>query len=963
MAKSSAFAVDLKSLETRDIRLVYLDVVHSPFAPYIVQCAENSIQFYKRVFDYEPTEKITVLLTDTSDSHNAFALASPRNTVVVQLSPPKKVYETTPSNERINHVMSHEFAHIVALDDASASDNFFRKVFFGKVETTAEQPETILNLYLTSPRFAAPRWYHEGVAVFMETWLAGGIGRAQGVYDEMVFRSMVRDGAHFYDPLGLESQGTKTDFQVGAVSYLYGARFVTYMGYKDSPEAVVEWISRSKGSKKYYAAQFKNVFGRSLEDAWREWIDWEHAFQRTNLDSIRQYAQTPYHDISNRGLGSVSRAFVDPDSRVLYAGLAYPGTSGHIGAISLDDGKVENLCDIRGGSLYYVTSLAHDPDADVLFYTAHNAEWRDLHMLDLKSGRSKRLIKDCRIGDLAFNRADRSLWGVRHFTGISTLVRIPYPYEDFNQIHSWPFGKGMYDLDISPDGRLLSFSVSEVDGKQTLQLVEIDKLMRGDKTSKMLHDFEVAQPANFVFSPDGRFLYGSAYFTGVSNIWRYDFETEKMEIVSNCETGMFRPVPIAPDSLIVFRFTGDGFVPTYIKPKPLEDVSAITLLGQLVAEKYPVVRTWNIGPPSSVNLDSVVVYSGPYKKLGSMGLASIFPVAQGYKEFGAVGLRMNLSDPAFSNSLHLTLSYTPTTKLAGDERLHADMRFSRGRWGIVGRYNAADFYDLFGPSKTSRKGYAAGLEYSRNLFRDTPKTMDLDFATTFYGDLDRVPYAQNIPVVFDQLWNTRVKFSFMDLKKSLGAVDDEKGAQAEVAVVNNHFNGKSVPITYGNFDLGVPVFKHSSIWLRNSTGISIGERDEPFANFFFGGFRNNHVDHRNEKRYREFYTFPGVEIDAIGGTTYVKSMLEWTLPPVVFERFGIPAFYITWARPALFTTGIITNVDRPSLRQTVANVGAQIDFRFSILSRLKMTFSTGYATAFEDEKRRSDEWMFSLKVL
>jgi hypothetical protein len=338
-------------------------------------------------------------------------------------------------------------------------------------------------------------------------------------------------------------------------------------------------------------------------------------------------------------------------------------------------------------------------------------------------------------------------------------------------------------------------------------------------------------------------------------------------------------------------------------------------------------------------------------------------VAQGYKDFGAVGLRANFSDPGFWNNLNLTVSYTPTTKLASDERLHADLKFSRGRWGIVGRYNAADFYDLVGPSKTSRKGYAAGLEYGRNLIRDTPKSMDLAFSTTFYGDLERVPYAQNIEVGFDQLWNSRVSLRYKDVKGSLGSVDVEKGVQAEVAVVNNHFNGKSVPITYGNLDLGFPLFKHSSIWLRNSTGISNGERDEPFAQFFFGGFRNNYVDHRNEKRYREFYTFPGVEIDEIGGTNYVKSMLEWTLPPVVFERFGIPAFYITWARPALFTSGIVTNVDRPSLRQKVANVGAQIDFRFSILSRLRMTFSTGYATAFEEEKRRSDEWMFSLKVL
>ena len=40
--------------------------------------------------------------------------------------------------------------------------------------------------------------------------MGGGLGRAQGGYDEMVFRAMVRDDAHFYDPLGLASRGMRS---------------------------------------------------------------------------------------------------------------------------------------------------------------------------------------------------------------------------------------------------------------------------------------------------------------------------------------------------------------------------------------------------------------------------------------------------------------------------------------------------------------------------------------------------------------------------------------------------------------------------------------------------------------------------------------------------------------------------------------------------------------------------------
>ena len=85
----------------------------------------------------------------------------------------------------------------------------------------------------------------EGIAVFLDTWMAGGLGRAQGPFDEMVFRSMVIDGSRFADPLGLASELTKTDFQVEANSYLYGARFMNYLAYTHGPESLIRWTSRT----------------------------------------------------------------------------------------------------------------------------------------------------------------------------------------------------------------------------------------------------------------------------------------------------------------------------------------------------------------------------------------------------------------------------------------------------------------------------------------------------------------------------------------------------------------------------------------------------------------------------------------------------------------------------------------------------------------------------------------------
>ena len=70
-----------------------------------------------------------------------------------------------------------------ATDMAAPEDRWFRGLFGGKVMAIPDHPETILYSYLTTPRLASPRWYHEGIATFTQTWMAGGLGRAQGAYD------------------------------------------------------------------------------------------------------------------------------------------------------------------------------------------------------------------------------------------------------------------------------------------------------------------------------------------------------------------------------------------------------------------------------------------------------------------------------------------------------------------------------------------------------------------------------------------------------------------------------------------------------------------------------------------------------------------------------------------------------------------------------------------------------------
>ena len=95
----------------------------------------------------------------------------------------------------------------------------------------------------------------------------------------------------------------------------------------------------------------------------------------------------------------------------------------------------------------------------------------------------------------------------------------------------------------------------------------------------------------------------------------------------------------------------------------------------------------------------------------------------------------------------------------------------------------------------------------------------------------------------------------------------------------------------------------------------------------------------------------------------MKSALEWNLPPVRFRRVGRPGLYATWARASLLGGVLATNIDAPSARRTVSDLGAQVDFRLTLLSALDMTVSVGEAFAFEHGRPARREFMASLKVL
>jgi hypothetical protein len=967
-----AVADGLRVVETEDLRIVYSDPWEFYLVPHVTRSFLSALASQKRLFDYTPDGRVNVFLHDWSDAGDAFANPVPRNQIQINIAASNDPYETVSSGDRFTTTAVHETTHLADNDRAAPVDARWRSFFHGKVAVEAAHPETLLYFYLTAPRRTAPRWYQEGSAVFMETWLSGGVGRAQGGYDEMVFRAMVQDGAKFYDPLGLVSKGTAIDFQTGANAYLYGTRFVDYLALMYGPQKLIAWWKRDAGSRRYYADQFQHVYGLPLNQAWQEWIDFEHGFQRKNLEAVREHPVTPYQDLTHRTLGAMSRTYLSPDGSKLYAAVRYPGQVAHIVAIKRSSGEVENLTEVKHPAGYLVTSLAYDPHSGTIFYTTNNYNYRNLEALDLHSGKSRLLLKAARTGDIVYNPTDRSLWGLRLVQGVVQVVRIPYPYEKVQFLYEFPAGEGVFDLDLSPDGTLAAVSVAGPAAglgsaqQRQLRVMSTAALLRGDGTPIHRLQMGAAVPESFVFSPDGRYLYGSSYYTGVSNIYRYEIATEKLEAVSNAAIGFFRPLPVDDSHLIVLRYSATGFVPTVIDIRPTEDLSAVTFLGEQVAEKYPEVTTWTAAPPSSVDLKSQVQREGPYRRT-DLSLESVFPIIQGFQNSVALGLGARFSDPLGLDFVRLDLSYSPDNALPSWERLHFSADARHGDWTSGVAWNGADFYDLFGPTKRSVTGYNGYVGYEHFLVFEPPETLVFRAKVAYYGDLQSLPGFQNVTSPSSNLFTADASIAGKDTRSSPGAVDAETGHTWSLRAHMYGAAGEAIPSLGATYDVGFPLpLDHSSVWLRTGAYISTGSPSDPLANYYLGAFGNNWVDtaaNGGAQRYRQPLSMPGFDIDSLAGKSLLKGMLEWCIPPLRFESLGTPGFYASWARPAVFVTALETNLGTSGARTSAYSTGAQLDFQLHVMHREPMMLSFGVARGYGGDGLGTTEFMVSLQVL
>jgi hypothetical protein len=360
----------------------------------------------------------------------------------------------------------------------------------------------------------------------------------------------------------------------------------------------------------------------------------------------------------------------------------------------------------------------------------------------------------------------------------------------------------------------------------------------------------------------------------------------------------------------------------------------------------------------------MITAEGKYLPSRRMKLAAMYPIIEGYKQKISGGYYFHFEDPMQFTQLNASFSVTPFGNLKTKEAVHAKVQLKSLNWDVQAWHNLADFYDIFGPVLRSRKGDALILAYDKTQIYDPPRQLDLFGSLATYFGLENLPNAQNIPSP-KNIVSLEAGAKYTNTRKALGGVDHEKGFQWRVLGDLDFSPDESLlfPKIYGGVDYGIPLaMPNSSVWVYASGGLGWGKPLHPLAAFYFGSFRNNYVDNRPEKRYREMESFPGFEIDEIEARRFAKLTGEWNIPPIRFAEVGTPAFFLSYVRPAVFAGAMATQAPDGSGHHYY-DLGAQLDLNFTVALRLPMVFSVGAAGGWQDGHYRKTEWLASLKIL
>lgn len=504
------------------------------------------------LYDYEPSEKIVMKITDVSDIANGAADYF-GNRMFIFASPLD--YDLRGTHNWLRNVITHELTHIIQLQSAMKWTKTIPAVYLQWLDYENERRPDVLygypNVLVSYPvaGIGVPAWFAEGVAQYQRQPLEYDYWDA---HRDMILRMQVLgDEMLTWNEMG--QFATVTSLEAESI-YNSGYNLTRYIADKYGEDKLMK-ISRSLGDLTNFSMDraVDDVLGKDGDALYNEWksylkADYENRVSRLKADKIEGRL------IEKEGFANYYPLYSPDGKKIAYISnqdFDY-GTAGLM-IYDVEKGTTKSIMGPVG------TTFSWSPDGKKILFSKRNTPnlehitLYDLYEYDLSRDEEKQLTKARRSYYPSYSKDGSQIVYVVNNDGTLNLEIADSRGNNPKILTFFDNGEQVYNPKFSPDGKKIYFDYAFEHNRDIavldLETKNIDYLFEDP-------DVDTRTPS---FSPDGSKMYFASDRTGIFNIYSYDMTTNEVKQLTNVLGGAFMPSVDGNGNLVYSSFEPTGY--------------------------------------------------------------------------------------------------------------------------------------------------------------------------------------------------------------------------------------------------------------------------------------------------------------------------------------------------------------------------------------------------------------------
>jgi len=576
--KHNAYGQKHYTVESPNFRIHYHRGLEH-LTPRVANKLEQLYQIYSETYHIVLPPKTDVVLYE-SEIPDAFAYS---NFNFLYIGVHDYEFNLRGSSDWFDDVIAHEYAHVVSIWTGFKFAPRVSQVQFGYA--THPNSGTRIDAIHVFPSETMPIWFLEGIAQYESS------RRGADSWDshrDMILRTLTLSGNMLSWPNMQVFAGRGDDFEK---TYNHGFSLVMYISETYGYDKIVSILrENARVGRLSFDGSVKAVLGISAKQLYEDWQETLKRKYRAQLTAIGE--QVYGRKINDMGYDNLYPMF-SPDNKKVYF------VSNAENDYSFRDLYSYNLADTVAQSkkIKYEMPVRsdfdiHAPSGKIAYVSANShksvqepkrggQKTIDLFIDNLPPEKPKFFAKNTEkqvterksVFAASFSPAgDKLACAVRKFDRFFLAItdtsgkemRIVYPRagstDEFYRSTAMPEGTeatsfgAIFSLAWSPDGN--SIAVDYIDGRNR-KIGIYDTLQR---TFSIVNNTEEYDQRNPSFNKDGSNLYFSSNETGIFNVYRYIFDSGKIERLTNVSGGAFHPAVCSDNKKLAYTgYDKDGY--------------------------------------------------------------------------------------------------------------------------------------------------------------------------------------------------------------------------------------------------------------------------------------------------------------------------------------------------------------------------------------------------------------------